>query len=74
MTLSGDNVRLVRMLVPPLLHSNFFLSPTLKRKSVSLYVAASEGEDLEGWVACIMTTLKPMREKGTLQAPGSRVE
>eukprot|EP00956_Cyclotella_meneghiniana_P038385 scaffold153505_cov52-Cyclotella_meneghiniana.AAC.1 len=34
--------------------------------------AASEGGDLEGWVACIMTTSRPMREKGTLQvAPGS---
>eukprot|EP00956_Cyclotella_meneghiniana_P000166 scaffold239_cov62-Cyclotella_meneghiniana.AAC.2 len=71
MTSSGVKVRFVRMLVPPLPRSNCFLSPTLKRRSVSLYVAASEEEVLEGWVACIMTTSKPMREKGTLQAPGS---
>ena len=71
MTSSGVSVLLVSMLVPPLFRSNFFLSPTLKRRSVSLYVAASEGVDLEGCVECIITTSKPMREKGILQAPGS---
>eukprot|EP00956_Cyclotella_meneghiniana_P014018 scaffold20758_cov74-Cyclotella_meneghiniana.AAC.1 len=33
--------------------------------------AALEGVDLKGCVECIMTTSNPMREKGTLQAPGS---
>eukprot|EP00956_Cyclotella_meneghiniana_P022207 scaffold41637_cov82-Cyclotella_meneghiniana.AAC.5 len=35
------------------------------------FVGASEGVDLEGCVECIITTSKPMQEKGTLQAPGS---
>ena len=52
MTSLGVKVHFMRMLVPPLLRSNFFLSPTLNLRSVSLYAAASEGEDLEGWVAC----------------------
>eukprot|EP00956_Cyclotella_meneghiniana_P021510 scaffold39285_cov70-Cyclotella_meneghiniana.AAC.4 len=40
-----------------------------------LKFAASEGEDLEGWVACIMKTSKSklIWEKGTLQAPGLRL-
>ena len=76
MTSSGDNVHSVRMLVPPLLRSNFFLSPTTDSQAQICFItcsAASVGGDLKGWVACIMKTSKPIWEKGTHQAPGLRL-
>jgi hypothetical protein len=60
MTTSGCTVRAVMGLVPPLGRANFILSPSLKRRYISLYLAASEVVDDEDLVEWIMVTLNPM--------------
>jgi hypothetical protein len=56
MTSCGGTVRAVMGLVPPLGWANFLLSPSLKRRSISLYLAASEVVDDEDLVEWIMAT------------------
>ena len=43
---------------------NFF--PSLKLNSDLLYVAPTEGEEINHFVSCSMTTLNPMQKKETL--------
>lgn len=64
MTSSGDTVRAVVGLVPPLGRENFILSRSLMRRPISLYLAASymlKDEDLVEW---IMVTSNLMRLYG----------
>ena len=65
-------MRAVIGLVPPRGRANFNLSPSLKRRSVSLYLAASEAVEEEGFVEWTRVTSKPMRSNGVFHWPESR--
>jgi hypothetical protein len=65
-------VRAVVGLVPPLGRENFILSSSLKCRSISLYLAASEVVEDEDLVEWMMVTSNPIRLYGVFQWPASR--
>ena len=69
MTSSGGIVWAVIGFVPPLGRANFILSPSLKRRSISLYLAASEADEDEGLVKWTIVTSKPMQLYGVFTGP-----
>jgi hypothetical protein len=69
MTSSVGTVRAVTGLVPPLGRAKFILSPSRKRRSISLYLAASKAVEDKGLVEWMMVTLNLMRLHGVFQCP-----